>query len=138
MKGQMCLINLTDLLVSTLNNHATIHNMRRDYLENYIKRYLLHALSQPLEVVLANAAADPEGELAGFQKLALSLRVPPVMEGCCVSCGELLADFGFEDGPAEWCCSHRPLNTVNRVTHHEQRRRREACRENARFFKCDL
>jgi hypothetical protein len=112
--------------------------MRRDYLENYIKRYLLYVLDKPLEVVLANASADPEGELAGYQKLAASLRIPAVMEGCCVSCGDVLADYGFEDGPAEWCRSHRPTNTVYRVTRQEERSRREACRESARFFKCDL
>ena len=111
--------------------------MRRDYVENYINRYLLHVVCKPLQELFDDAAADPEGEQAGLQKLASTLGIPPVMEGCCISCGFVLADFGFEGGPAEWCCVHRPLNTVNRVTHQEQRRRREASRENARFFKCD-
>jgi len=111
--------------------------MRRDYIENYINRYLLHVVCKPLQELFNDAAADPEGEQAGLQKLASTLGIPPVMEGCCITCGFVLADFGFEGGPAEWCCVHRPLNTVNRVTDQETRRRREASRQNARFFKCD-
>ena len=111
--------------------------MRREYVECYVGRYLGGISKESLADLLLIASVDPDGEEAGLVKLAASIGVPPVQSGCCVSCGSVLADFGFVKGRPLWCVSHKPDGSVYCVSHREKRERYEMCLENARFQRCE-
>jgi hypothetical protein len=111
--------------------------MRREYIERYVKEYMPKKTFESLPALFEAAALDPEGEDAGLVKVAQKIGVPPVRPGCCISCGFVEADFGFEKEPALWCTMHRPAGTVNRVPLWKKRERYEACIDNARCMEYD-
>jgi hypothetical protein len=102
--------------------------MRREYIEYYARTRRL-----PISSELFDAAkSDPLGEEAGLNNLAKQFGIPPVSHDCCMSCGDVIADFGFPGEIAKWCTMHKPEGAVSRVPAWLKRERFQNSIERAR------
>ena len=109
----------------------------RDYIQYYVRTRGLSIQSE-LPQLLAQAKADPLGEEAGLTNLATRLGIPPVPYNCCVSCGLVIADFGFKGEIAKWCTMHKPEGTVLRVPNWLKRERPQSSIDHAREMRAEM
>jgi hypothetical protein len=106
--------------------------MNREYIEYYVKSRRFEV--PDLQNMLTKASTHPNGEKQGLLEIAQWLKIPPIYPGCCITCGDILADFALKGGRPQWCCMHKPAESIYSVSKWEQRERRETCKDNARFY----
>jgi hypothetical protein len=107
--------------------------MNREYIEYYLssRKIKMYVNLQDLFII---AAADPEGEQAGYDKLAGSLGVPTRFPGTCITCGDCIAEYGIKKGFPKWCQTHKPEDANHKSPVYQRRDFRENCISNARFL----